>query len=175
MLTLPNALSLLRAPLAILFLLENPTIRSVVIVLAMLTDSIDGFLARKSKATTRLGAFLDPAMDKFFVIFCLGVVLSEGRLELWEGLLTLSRDFSLCLFGLYLSVTGFWKKYEFRSILWGKITTVMQFIVLIQVTLGYQIFRYFFILFIIFALLAFVELFQFKRSSLHKRSKEELN
>ena len=33
----------------------------------MFTDSIDGYIARRSKSVSRFGAILDPAMDKFFV------------------------------------------------------------------------------------------------------------
>src|SRR5690349_15331577 len=130
MFNLSNSLSLLRAPLAFLYLLENPTIRLIAILLAMLTDSVDGYLARRSKTTTRFGAVLDPAMDKFFVVFCLGILLSENRLEVWQLLTMISRDFALCLFGLYLSLSGLWQSYEFRAIRWGKITTALQFIVL---------------------------------------------
>ena len=124
---LSNSLSLLRAPLAFLFLLENPTVRLLAIFLAMLTDSIDGYLARRSKTVTRFGAFLDPAMDKFFVVFCLGVLVSEGSIEVWQALTMISRDFALCFFGLYLSLSGLWQSYEFRAIRWGKITTALQF------------------------------------------------
>src|SRR5581483_12415887 len=99
MLNLSNSLSLLRAPLAFLFLLENTTLRLVAIVLAMLTDSIDGYLARRYQGTTRFGAILDPAMDKFFVLFALVVFVLEKKLLLWQAGAMLSRDFALCLFG----------------------------------------------------------------------------
>ncbi len=165
MLNLSNSLSLLRAPLAFLFLLESPTVRLIAILLAMITDSIDGYVARKWKTTTRFGAVLDPAMDKFFVVFCLGVLLSEHRLLPWQGLMMISRDFALCLFGLYLSLSGLWHSYEFRAIRWGKITTALQFVVLIALTWGYTIPWYLYGAFVVFAGLALVELFQFKKSA----------
>jgi len=165
MLNLSNSLSLLRAPLAFLFLIESPTVRLIAILLAMITDSIDGYVARKWKTTTRFGAVLDPAMDKFFVVFCLGVLLSEHRLLPWQGLMMISRDFALCLFGLYLSLSGLWHSYEFRAIRWGKITTALQFVVLIALTWGYTIPWYLYGAFVVFAGLALVELFQFKKSA----------
>src|SRR3989344_5038171 len=133
---LSNSLSLLRAPLALFFLFENTTLRLIAILLAMITDSIDGYLARRTQSTTRLGAILDPAMDKFFVLFSLGVLLTEGRLAPWEVCAMLSRDVALCLFGIYLSLSGYWQSYEFRAIRWGKITTALQFLVLIGFTFG---------------------------------------
>ena len=162
---LSNSLSLLRAPLAFLFLLENPTVRLLAILLAMLTDSVDGYLARRSQTVTRFGAVLDPAMDKFFVAFCLGVLVSEGNVEIWQALTMISRDFALCLFGLYLSLSGLWQSYEFRAIRWGKVTTALQFIVLVFMTLKYPISTYLYAAFVVFATLALVELFQFKKSA----------
>jgi phosphatidylglycerophosphate synthase len=140
-------------------------LRLMAIILAMITDSIDGYLARRSKTTSRLGAVLDPAMDKFFVFFALTVLFLENKIELWQLLMMISRDFALCLFGLYLSLSGLWQTYEFRSIRWGKVTTALQFIVLIGVSLGYQIPSYLFYSFIAFATFGLYELFQIKRLS----------
>ena len=165
MFNLSNSLSLLRAPLAFLFLVESPAVRLIAILLAMLTDYIDGYLARKWHTTTRFGAVLDPAMDKFFVFFCLGVLLSESRLLPLQGLMMISRDFALCLFGLYLSLSGLWPSYEFRAIRWGKITTALQFVVLIALTWGFTISWYLYAAFVVFATLALIELFQFKKSA----------
>lgn len=165
MFNISNSLSLLRAPLALLFLFDSTLIRLIAILLAMITDSIDGYVARRFHTTTRFGAVLDPAMDKFFVVFCLAVLLSEQRLEIWQALMMISRDFALCLFGLYLSLSGLWPSYKFRSIRWGKITTALQFIVLIALTLGFTIPSLLYIAFVLFAALALIELFQFKKSA----------
>jgi phosphatidylglycerophosphate synthase len=159
MLNLSNILSLSRAPLAFLFLFESPKIRLLSIFLAMLTDSFDGYFARLQRRTSKFGAMLDPLMDKFFVFFVLGVLFLEKKLLYWQGLCLLSRDFFLILFGCYLTVTKGWKKQQFRSIIWGKISTASQFIVLILVTLNYKLVPTVFYAFIIFGLLAFRELF----------------
>lgn len=159
MLSLSNGLSFLRAPLAFLFLVENTTFRVSAILLAMFTDSIDGYLARKRRAVTQFGAILDPAMDKFFVFFVLTVLLFEGRIDLWKSLAMISRDFFLCAFGIYLSLSGLWKTYACKSIRWGKATTALQFIALIGLTLGFSFSKYFYCIFILFGLLAFIELF----------------
>lgn len=163
MLTLSNSLSFLRAPLACLFLIENTTVRIVAIILAMLTDSIDGYLARKRKAVTRFGAILDPAMDKFFVTFALSIFFIEGKLEMWQGCAMISRDFFLCLFGLYLSLSGYWQSYKFTAIRWGKVTTALQFIVLIGLTIHIAFPAYLYGIFVLFGLLAFIELWQIRK------------
>ncbi len=168
MLSLSNGLSFLRAPLAFLFLVENVTFRIVAILLAMLSDSIDGYLARKRRSVTQFGAILDPAMDKFFVFFALTVLLIEGKIELWQSLAMISRDFFLCAFGIYLSLSGLWKAYECKSIRWGKATTALQFLALIGLTLSYTFPGYLYFIFILFGLLAFIELYlemvQFKKN-----------
>ncbi|MGR3973773.1 MAG: CDP-alcohol phosphatidyltransferase family protein [Candidatus Rhabdochlamydia sp.] len=163
MINISNGLSLLRAPLALLFLIESPMLRLMATFLAMLTDSIDGYLARRSKTASRFGAVLDPAMDKFFVFFALGALYFENRLELWQLLAMVSRDFALCIFGLYLGASNQWQTYEFRAIRWGKITTALQFIVLIALSLHYQVPDAIFYTFIGFAALGLYELFQFKK------------
>lgn len=165
MFNLSNGLSLLRAPLALVFLIDSPILRLMAILLAMITDSVDGYLARRSKTTSRFGAVLDPAMDKFFVFFALGVLFMEGRVEMWATLMMVSRDFALSLFGLYLSLSGLWQTYEFRSIRWGKITTALQFVVLVGLTLGRTMPTYLYYAFVAFALFGLYELFQFKKQS----------
>ena len=91
MLSLSNGLSFLRAPLALLFLVDSIPWRITAIVLAMVTDSVDGYLARRYRSASQFGAILDPTMDKFFVFFGLGVLLMEGRLEIWQACSMLAR------------------------------------------------------------------------------------
>ncbi len=160
MFSLSNGLSLLRAPLALLFLSQSVTVRLFAIVMAMFTDGLDGYLARRRRSTTQLGAILDPAMDKLFVFIALGVLFYEQKFELWQALAMVTRDVFLCIFGVYLKFSGKWRAYQFRSIRWGKATTVFQFIVLICLTTQVAIPPYAFAIFIVFGLLAFVELFQ---------------
>lgn len=135
MMSLPNILSLLRAPLALVFLSENIPLRITAIILAMLTDSIDGFLARRMKSSSNFGAILDPAMDKFFVFFALFALLYERALEPWQACSMLARDFAGAFFGAYLVATGKWDSFKPTSIILGKFFTALQFFVLIALSL----------------------------------------
>lgn len=168
MLSLSNGLSFLRAPLALLFLSHNTSLRILAIILAMLTDSIDGYIARKYRSASQFGAILDPAMDKFFVLFSLGVLLLEDKLLVWQALAMISRDFFLCVFGIYLSLAGRWHAYQCKAIRWGKITTALQFFVLIALTLHYTLPSYLYALFIVFGVLAFIELLQIRQEKQEK-------
>lgn len=157
---LSNSLSFLRAPLAFLFLQENVTWRLLAIFLAMATDSIDGYLARRNRSVTRFGAILDPAMDKFFVYFGLSIFYLEGRIELMEALAMLSRDFFLILYGFFMTAFRRWASLEFRAIRWGKATTALQFAVLMGLAAKAEFPWALFTAFVAMGLLAFAELLQ---------------
>jgi phosphatidylglycerophosphate synthase len=164
MLSLSNTLSLLRAPLALALLSSSTAVRLAAIFLAMCSDCLDGYLARKNRTASQFGAILDPAMDKFFVYFALAIFLSEGKLEIWEACAMISRDFFLCLFALYLSCFRMWHKYRYRSIRWGKVSTALQFISLFVLALGFPIPVFVFVLFVVTGFLAFIELFKVRTS-----------
>lgn len=166
MITLSNSLSFVRAPLAFLFLQESSSLRILAIVLAMITDSIDGYLARRSQSVSKFGAILDPAMDKFFVYFVMTVLFSESKMTTWETAAMLSRDFFVSLYGLLMFAAGRWKMIVFRAIRWGKVTTALQFIVLIGLVLGITFPWYLYIVFIAMGWLAFLELFQVRTSTI---------
>src|SRR5690348_18227250 len=81
---LPNTLTWLRIfaiPLVIvLFYLPNQwadPAAGLLFALAGITDSLDGYLARKMGQTSRLGAFLDPVADKLIVAVALVLLLSK--------------------------------------------------------------------------------------------------
>ena len=125
----------------------------------MATDSLDGYLARRFRMTSQIGAFLDPLMDKLFVCFAVSVFMFEGNLRLWEALALISRDFAVLFFGFYLACRGTWSNFQFRSIWSGKITTTLQFFVLLGLTFQIAIPAYIFWSFIALGVLALFELY----------------
>ena len=131
---LPNLLSLLRFPAALLFLQDDPWFRLIAIFTAMLTDFFDGFFARRYGVVNKLGTYLDPLTDKFFVLFVLGIFLYEHRLTPYEILFFLCRDISVIFYGIYLLLTGRFTSYKVQAIWSGKITTTLQFLFLIALT-----------------------------------------
>lgn len=171
MLNVSNVLSLSRAGFALAFLQENVVIRLLAIALAMISDFLDGYLARLQKTTTHFGAILDPIMDKFFVFFVGGILYLEDRLVAWELGALISRDISLCLFGLFLGLVQGWKGYECKALWWGKITTVAQFFLLIGLTLNFIFPGYVYLIFVIMAGFAFLELFlRFRKTDQKEKS-----
>jgi CDP-diacylglycerol--glycerol-3-phosphate 3-phosphatidyltransferase len=55
---------------------------ATVFILAAITDSLDGYLARKLGQTSALGAFLDPVADKLMVAVALILLVSHDPPEL---------------------------------------------------------------------------------------------
>ena len=82
---LPNTLTWLRilmipAILALFYLLPYPwadPAACAAFALAGITDTLDGYYARKLGQTSRLGAFLDPVADKLIVAAALVLIVSR--------------------------------------------------------------------------------------------------
>lgn len=159
LLTIPNLLSLSRIPLAFTFLQENPLYRLIAILIALVSDGLDGYLSRRYRYSTRWGAIIDPAADKFFVIFALLVLIGEGKISSLEILAMLSRDVSVMLFGFYLFFKDRLFRHRVRAIWCGKISTVLQFMVLLGLTAGIEIPSPLYLSFVILGVLALFELY----------------
>jgi cardiolipin synthase (CMP-forming) len=71
-------------------------------VVAGISDAVDGFLAKRFKWETELGAYLDPLADKLLIV-CIFVALGvTGRLPSWLVIIVVSRDV-LIIIGVVLS------------------------------------------------------------------------
>lgn len=158
MLNPPNSLSLLRGPLALLFLSNSVLLRTFAVIVALFTDCIDGYLARKYKYTSKLGAILDPLMDKFFVYFALIVLILEGSLAPWQSLVMISRDLFIVGFAFFLLCKQTWRTYQCRSVIWGKVTTGLQFLFILLLIHHIHPPFYLYFLFPLTGFLVFLEL-----------------
>ena len=95
----PDLLTALRLPLAVFFLTtESRVSRLVILVVAVLSDSLDGAWARRIGGS-RLGVVLDPIADKIFMACGFFAVYRSGALHPFEILAVLLRDI--------VSVVGF--------------------------------------------------------------------
>lgn len=90
--TAADVLTLLRLPLAVLFLVvEDAVARLVILAVAAGTDLLDGVLARRLGGS-RFGAFIDPVADKLFMLAAFIVVAMSGALTWYEIAGVLLRD-----------------------------------------------------------------------------------
>lgn len=101
--TLSNLLSLLRVlflPFFVYYGLEyrrapGPTglgILMGLILVTVLADFFDGFLARRWGQVTRLGQYLDPVADKTVAIVALGLLTYDFEFPLWVFVFYLARE-----------------------------------------------------------------------------------
>lgn len=100
MLTIPNLLSLLRlagVPLFLWLLLGPQADGWAVVVLAVsgFTDYLDGKLARWLNQYSRLGALLDPAVDRLYIVAALLAFLIRGLVPWWVVAALIGRDLVL--------------------------------------------------------------------------------
>jgi cardiolipin synthase len=110
--TLPNALSVLRllgVPL-FLWLLLGPEADGwavAVLMVSGLTDWLDGKLARWLDQSSRLGALLDPAADRLYIVSTLVALALRGIIPVWIVALLLGRELVLGVMLLVLRRYGY--------------------------------------------------------------------
>ncbi|MDQ3763448.1 MAG: CDP-alcohol phosphatidyltransferase family protein [Actinomycetota bacterium] len=100
LLTVPNVLSLLRlagVPLFLWLLLgpRHDLLAMLVLALSGLTDWLDGKLARLLNQSSRLGALLDPAVDRLYTLSTLFAFGVREILPWWVVAVLISRDLVL--------------------------------------------------------------------------------
>jgi CDP-diacylglycerol--glycerol-3-phosphate 3-phosphatidyltransferase len=100
---LPNTLTVLRiclVPVMVVLLWEDPTPEALnwswfIFVGAMITDIVDGWLARKWNLTSAAGAYLDPMADKLMVATTLVMMVERGWVPGWLAALLLCREIAI--------------------------------------------------------------------------------
>ncbi|SNR51531.1 CDP-alcohol phosphatidyltransferase family protein [Blastococcus mobilis] len=110
--TVPNALSVLRllgVPLFLWLLLGPEADRWAVAVLMVsgFTDWLDGKLARWLDQSSRLGALLDPAADRLYIVSTLVALALRGIVPVWMVALLLGREVVLGVMLLVLRHYGY--------------------------------------------------------------------
>ncbi len=70
-------------------------IAAVLMAAASFTDFLDGYLARRWRITTTLGAFLDTIADKLLVAGVLFALVEVGRAWAWAAFLIVGREIAI--------------------------------------------------------------------------------
>jgi CDP-diacylglycerol--glycerol-3-phosphate 3-phosphatidyltransferase len=99
---LPNALSLIRiflVPVIVVLLIPSPRpydlAAAAVFLAAVLTDWLDGRIARSTRQVTALGKLLDPVADKILIAASLISLVQVDRVPAWMVALIVCRDLAV--------------------------------------------------------------------------------
>ena len=139
---LPNKLSVARiimVPVFMLFIMPLPIlngwdgytdfikntgiyIAAIIFILASITDSIDGYIARSRNMVTEFGKFIDPIADKLLITAAVIALVHKGSLNGWFAIIIIGRE--LIITGFRLIISG--KGIVLAANAWGKLKMVFQ-------------------------------------------------
>ena len=129
---IPNAFTFLRVLLVpvVLWLLtlETETARwwaLAVFVFAAITDSFDGWVARRFNGVTRWGQLADPLADKLLVLGSLASLALVDEVWWWAVLVILAREVAVTVLRVRLVLR---RRLVLPASRWGKAKTLTQFL-----------------------------------------------
>lgn len=127
---LPNLLTLSRivlTPLIVYAILrEQASAALILMIIAGISDGLDGFLAKRFQQQTTIGAYLDPIADKLLLVSCIVALFLIDRVPLFLFLAVLFRDVIILLGALaYEMVTH---QLKMQPTYLSKLTTTVQII-----------------------------------------------
>lgn len=135
LMNVPNSLTILRILLIPVFvgllIYQEYGYSLGVLLIAALTDALDGTIARVANQRTRLGAVLDPLADKLLLTSGFIALSVLHLVPLWVAILVVSRDMILMTGALLIRVTD--TKVDLSPTLLGKGTTLLQVVYMIMV------------------------------------------
>ena len=140
---LPNKLTIARmimVPFFVLFMLTgwggaaNRYICLVIFCAASITDTLDGYIARRDNLVTDFGKFMDPLADKLLVCSAMICMVDLDRLASWIVIIIIGREFIISGFRLIAAEKGV----VIAANYWGKFKTVSQMIMIILLILDFQ-------------------------------------
>jgi cardiolipin synthase len=127
---IPNVLTLARlvfAPVVAGAILTGNHVTAIrLFVIAGLTDTFDGTLARRWNAMSAFGAYLDPIADKTLLSGVYLALAVTGAAPRWLAILVLGRDVLLLMASAI--AYNFTKLRKFPPSVWGKLTTLLQIV-----------------------------------------------
>lgn len=133
---LPNKLTILRVcliPFFVIFMLtpladgNGKYIALAIFIVASLTDTLDGYLARRDNLVTNFGKFMDPLADKLLVCTAMICLIETGKLASWIVIIIIAREFIISGFRLVASDNGI----VIAANYWGKFKTASQMVMIV--------------------------------------------
>src|SRR5215475_12869206 len=136
--TVPNQITLLRLGFIPIFLIlisyDQFKWALLVLVIAGLSDGIDGVLARTLNQKSSLGAYLDPIADKLLLSSSFVVLAMAKKVAWWLTIMVLSRDILLLVVAAVIILISGYR--PFPPSIYGKFTTFFQIVFVFAVVLA---------------------------------------
>jgi cardiolipin synthase len=136
--TVPNQITFLRLGFLPIFLIliayEHYRWALLVLVVAGLSDGIDGVLARILNQRSALGAYLDPIADKLLLSSSFVILAFKKELAWWLTILVLSRDVLILIVAVVILLVSGYR--PFPPSIYGKLTTASELVLVFLVVLG---------------------------------------
>lgn len=136
---LPNKLTMFRIILIPFFVIcmvlpipYGNIIALVIFIVASLTDTLDGMIARKYNLITDFGKFMDPLADKLLVCSAMICLIETGQIPAWVVIVIVAREFVISGFRLIAADNGI----VIAASMWGKVKTVSQMVMIIVLLLN---------------------------------------
>jgi CDP-diacylglycerol--glycerol-3-phosphate 3-phosphatidyltransferase len=135
LLTVPNVLTWMRIfsipVVVLLFYMPFPwsdPAAGALFAIAGITDSLDGYFARKYGQTSRLGAFLDPVADKLIVAVALVLLVSKDTrlIVVLPAIVIIGREIAISALREWMAEIGQRTKVAVSPL--GKIKTIVQIV-----------------------------------------------
>ena len=133
---LANKLTMLRiilVPVFLFFIAINikfgTYIATGIFIIAALTDTLDGYIARSRNQVTTFGKFMDPLADKLIVTAALISLVEMKKLSSWVVMIIIAREFAITGLRTLAASEGI----VIAASKWGKAKTVLQIIAIIAV------------------------------------------
>ena len=146
MMNLANRITITRIILTPLFIAAvvygRMDIALILFAAAVISDGLDGFVARSMHQQTSIGTILDPVADKILLIsafICLTLIknIPEGlRLPPYVPIVVISRDAIIVLGSILIHVVK--GEVKIAPSFWGKITTFFQMMTIVSILVQFK-------------------------------------
>ena len=107
----------------------NMWLINIIFIVASITDSLDGNLARKNNQITTFGKFLDPLADKILVISAMLILVEQQLLPAFIPIIVIIREFAVSGYRLIAAQSN---GEVIAANFWGKLKTVTQMVAIIS-------------------------------------------
>jgi len=111
----------------------NRTVATVVYVAAILTDYLDGILARRSGKVTAFGKLMDSVADKAIISSMFFALVAEGSMPAWMAAIMVVREFAVTGLRMVALESG----EVISANRWGKAKMNSQSLAILILLLGY--------------------------------------